>query len=144
MTERDSTKIDAGFLDLIRGADGFDVFDGELLDAQGNRIPDLEAPQRYVLVHSNRGLVRADRFTGPARRRRKTYWVHSVGLTKHQAERVAERVLSRILDVRLQVDGWRCDPIQHAASQPVQADITRKPARYVGVDQFDLYASPSA
>lgn len=100
-------------------------------------------PDRYVLIRSNRGLVRADRLTGQARRRRKTYWVHSVGLSEAQADAVAERVLARVLNQRLTVDGWRCEQITHEASQPVQKDDTTKPALYAGVDQFDFYTEPN-
>lgn len=137
--------IDDAFLGLIRLdiALADSVYDSELVGVDGSRITVETAPSRYVVVHSNRGVVRADRFTGPARRRRKTFWVHSVGLSKKQAEAVSERVLARVLNQRLTVDGWVCEPISHEASQPIDLDKTVKPARYFGVDQFDLYASPA-
>lgn len=140
-----TAKHDDAFIALIRAdtalADA--VFDGALYGTDGSRLSVANAPSRYVVVHSNRGVVRPDRFTGPARRRRKTYWVHSVGLSKKQSEAVAERVLARVLNQRLLVDGWVCDPVMHEASEPVQTDDSVKPARYFGVDQFDLYTSPA-
>jgi hypothetical protein len=137
--------LDDAFLNLIRldSALAGSVYDAELVGADGSRITVESAPARYVLVHSNRGVIRPDRFTGPARRRRKTFWVHSVGLSKKQAEAVAERVLARVLNQRIVADGWVCDPITHEASQPIDLDKSVKPARYFGVDQFDLYASPA-
>jgi hypothetical protein len=140
-----ATDLDDAFLALIRQETALanSVFDGELRGPDGAKIPVAAAPARYVLVHSNRGVIRPDRFTGPARRRRKTYWVHAVGLSKRQAEAVSERVIARVLNARLIVPGWVCDPITHEASQPVQVDESAKPARYFGVDQFDLYTSPA-
>lgn len=119
------------------------VFDVELRAIDGHRMKAEEMPERYVVLHSNRGVARPDRFTGYSRRRRKTYWVHSVGLTKKQSEAVAEKVLARLLNRRLQVEGWTCDPISHEASQPVQDDQSSKPTKFFGVDQFDLYTSPT-
>jgi hypothetical protein len=140
-----TTKHDDAFLALIRADNELmeTVYDGELRGPDGSRLAAASTPARYVVVHSNRGVVRPDRFTGPARRRRKTYWVHSVGLSKRQAEAVAERVLARVLNQRLIVPGWVCDPITHEASQPISTDDSVKPARYFGVDQFDLYTSPA-
>lgn len=140
-----TSDLDDAFLNLIRQEDALAdaVFDLEMRGADGKRLPLELVPDRYVLVHTNRGLVRPDRFTGPARRRRKTYWVHAVGLSKRQSEAISERVLNRVLNVRLQVDGWQCDPITHEASQPVDVDESRRPARFFGVDQFDLYTSPA-
>lgn len=138
--------IDDAFYALIREripALADVVYPGELLNPDGSRMTSTQQPEMYVLVHANRGLVRPDRFTGPARRRRKTYWTHSVGLTKRQAEKISERVLEAVLNARLVVDGWICDPILHEASQPVQTDLSSKPARYFAVDNFDLYASPA-
>jgi hypothetical protein len=137
--------LDDAFLNLIRQDDALRdaVFDVELLGPDGVRLTPAAAPERYVLVHSNRGVLRPDRFTGPARRRRKTFWVHAVGISKRQSEAISERVLDRVLNVRLQVPGFVCDPITHEASQPVQVDESRRPARFFGVDQFDLYTSPA-
>jgi hypothetical protein len=140
-----ATDLDDAVLALIRQETELaqDVFDGELRRPGGQLLLPAEVPNRYVLVHSNRGVIRPDRFTGPARRRRKTYWVHAVGLSKRQAEAVSERVIARLLNVRLVVPGWQCDPITHEASQPIDVDKSVKPARYFGVDQFDLYTSPA-
>lgn len=108
------------------------VFDGEV---EGR-------PQRYVLVHSNRGIARPDRLAGYSLRRRKTYWVHSVGASKSQADAVAERVIAQLLDWIPGVDGWACERISHEASEPVQKDDSRVPVLYYGVDQFDFYTTP--
>lgn len=140
-----ATTIDDALLALIRQDPALadTTFLGELRGPDGARIPVAAAPSRYVLVHGNRGVIRPDRFTGPARRRRKTYWVHAVGQSQRQVEAISERVLARVLNVRLVVPGWVCDPITHEASQPVSVDESSKPPRYLGVDQLDLYASPA-
>lgn len=110
------------------------VYDGE--------VTDRPAPQHYVLVHSNRGVVRPARLAGPAVRRQKTYWVHAVGMSKKQAEAVSERVLAKLLNWAPDVPGWQCEPVTHEASQPVQKDDTFKPPLYSGVDQFGFYTTP--
>lgn len=117
------------------------VFDGEL----PKKNPDgtvFDVPQRYVLVHSNRGVARASRLAGLAIERRKTYWVHSVGLSKRQAESVAERVLAKLVNWTPQVAGWDSRRMQHESSQPVQKDESGKPPVYFGVDTFDLETTP--
>lgn len=117
------------------------VFEGEVpkVDAQNQPV---KAPQWYVLLHSNRGLVRPERFAGLARRRRKTYWLHSVAVQKGQVDKVAELILGQILNWIPEVDGWDSTRVTHEASQPVQKDDTSKPALYFGVDQFDFDTSP--
>lgn len=99
-------------------------------------------PQMYVLVHSNRGIARPDRLAGPSIRRRQTYWIHSVGSSKTQADAVAEKVIGQLLDWIPVVPGFTCERISHEASQPVQKDDSRQPVVYFGVDQFDFYTSP--
>lgn len=108
------------------------VFDGEVAGR----------PQMYVLVHSNRGIARPDRLAGPSLRRRQTYWVHSVGASKKQADAVAEAVIVQLVDTILTVPGFTCERITHEASEPVQKDDSRQPVVYFGVDQFDFYTTP--
>jgi hypothetical protein len=108
------------------------VFDG---DVEGR-------PQRYVNVHSNRGIGRADRLAGLGRRTRKTYWVHSVGASKAQADAVAERVIAKLSDWKPDVEGFACERLRHESSQPTQKDVTDKPPIYYAVDVFDLYTEP--
>lgn len=129
-------KHDEALLDLIRQIPALSefVFDG---DVQGR-------PQRYVLVHSTRGLARTDRLAGGAPTRiRKSYWVHSVGASKGQADAVAEKVLQRLVGTRLVVPGWVCEPLTHEASEPTTKDDSRQPVLYAGIDQLDLYSSPT-
>jgi hypothetical protein len=110
------------------------VFDG---DVKGQ-------PQRYVNVHSNRGIAAPDRLTGGQPTRiRKTIWVHSVGASKSQADGVAEKVIGQLRGYTLTVPGWTCEPITHEASEPVQKDDSRQPVLFYGVDQFDFYSSPA-
>lgn len=125
---------DTAFQDRIRQAAALAkvVFDGEV-DGR---------PQMYVLVHSNRGIARADRLAGPSLRRRQTYWVHSVGSSKAQADAVAEKVIGQLVDTILTVPGFTCERITHEASQPVQKDDSRQPIVYFGVDQFDFFTTP--
>lgn len=119
------------------------VFDGEVPKANGNGTP-VEVPQRYVLVHSSRVVARADRLTGGAPQRgRRTLWVHSVGMSKGQADAVAEKVIARYNGWRPEVPGYTCEPMTHEASQPVQKDDTVRPPLYFGVDQFDYYTTPN-
>jgi hypothetical protein len=125
---------DTAFEDRIREVPALQaaVFDGEV-DGR---------PQMYVLVHSNRGIARPDRLAGPALRRRQTYWVHSVGASKKQADAVAEKVIGQLVDFILTVEGYTCERITHEASEPVQKDDSRQPDVYFGVDQFDFYTTP--
>lgn len=125
---------DAAILARIRQVTALSsaVFDGEV-DGR---------PQLYVLVHSNRGIARPDRLAGPALRRRQTYWIHSVGSAKKQADAVAEKVIAQLVDWIPQVDGFTCERITHEASEPVQKDDSRQPIVYFGVDQFDFYTTP--
>jgi hypothetical protein len=95
-------------------------------------------------VHSNRGIARPDRLAGYSLRRRKTYWVHSVGASKSQADAVAEkgdRAAPR-LDPRRRRVVVRTD--HHEASEPVQKDDSAAPVLYYGVDQFDFYTTPTS
>lgn len=108
------------------------VFDGDVVGR----------PQMYVLVHSNRGIARPDRLAGPALRRRQTYWIHSVGSVKWQADAVAEKVIGQLVDWIPDVDGFTCERVTHEASEPVQKDDSRQPIVYFGVDQFDFYTTP--
>jgi hypothetical protein len=119
------------------------VYAGEVpkVDEQGQPV---RAPQRYVLVHSNRGIARPDRLAGFSLRMRKTYWVHSVGASQAQADAVAERVIAKLLDWTPAVDGFSCERITHEASQPVQRDDAVRPPLYYGVDQFDFFTTPTA
>lgn len=141
-----TAKHDDALLALLRSDPEFTdtVYDGQLQDAAGNRIPVEQGPERYVVLHSNRGVFVPERFTGYAIARRKTWWLHSVGLTKRQSEGVAERMLALAVNARLAVTGWRCDPIQHPASQPPSVDLTVKPARYLSIDQLSMFTSPTA
>lgn len=126
---------DTALLERIREVTALadSVFDG---DVTGQ-------PQRYVNVHSTRGLARPDRLPGGLPTRiRKTYWVHSVGASKSQADGVAERVLAQIVGYVLIVPGWVCEPLMHEASEPVQKDDSRQPVLYYGVDQLDVYSTP--
>lgn len=127
---------DQAVLDRIREVSALAdaTFDGEVVGR----------PQRYVLVHSNRGIARPDRLAGPSIRRRKTYWVHSVAASKSQADAVAEKVLAQLVDWVPTVEGWQCERVSHEASEPVQKDDSRSPVLYYGVDQFDFYTSPTA
>jgi hypothetical protein len=99
-------------------------------------------PQRYVLVHSNRGIARPDRLAGPSLRRRQTYWIHSVGISKALADAVAEKVIAQLLDWIPVVPGFTSERISHEASQPVQKDDSRQPVVYFGADQFDFFSTP--
>lgn len=141
-----TTAHDDALLALLRRDPQFSstIFDGELKDEEGNRIPADAAPERYVVLHGNRGVLKAERFTSYATARTKTWWLHSVGMTRRQSERVAERMLALAVNARLEVAGFRCDPIRHAASQPPSVDTTVKPARYLSVDQLTLWTSPTA
>jgi hypothetical protein len=124
---------DAAILARIRAVPALtnNVFDDEVTGK----------PQMYVSVHSNRGIARSDRLSGPSLRRRQTYWVHSVGASKQQADAVAEKVIAQLLDWIPVVTGWQCERITHEASEPVQKDASRQPVLYFGVDQFDFYTT---
>lgn len=101
-------------------------------------------PQRYVNVHSNRGIPTSDRFTQPAvRRLRKTYYVHAVGASKKQADAVAERVAEQLVGWTPGLDGWTCQRMTKASSQPTQKDETVKPPIYIAVDVYDLVSEPN-
>lgn len=117
--------------------------DPELQDTVFEAEAPRPAPQRYVIVHSNRGIIRPARLAGLAIERRKTYWVHSVGMSKRQAEAVAERVLAKLVNWTPDVAGWDSRPMTHEASQPVQKEDTGKAPIYFGVDQFDFDTMPS-
>jgi hypothetical protein len=134
---------DKAVLDRLLAGPGMagHVFEGEVLRRDGQGQP-LDVPQWYVLLHSNRGVIRPDRFAGPARRRRKTYWLHAVGASKGQADKVAELGIQQLLNWTPDLPGWQCERFTHEASQPVQKDDTTKPALYFGVDQFDFYTTP--
>lgn len=125
---------DAAILARIRQVTALQaaVFDGEVAGK----------PQMYVLVHSNRGIGRADRLAGPSLRRRQTYWIHSVGSAKSQADWVAENVIGQLVDWIPTVAGFTCERVSHEASEPVQKDDSRQPVVYFGVDQFDFYTTP--
>lgn len=118
------------------------VFEGEVPKRDPVTKAPFEVPQWYLILHSNRGVIRPDRLTGPARRRRKTYWLHAVGASKAQVDKVSELGIAQLLNWTPEVDGWQCERFSHEASQPVDKDETVRPVVYFGVDQFDVFTTP--
>lgn len=111
------------------------VFDGEV---EGR-------PERWVNVHSNRGLPRPDRFAQPQAQRgrlRKSYTVQAVGASKKQADAVAQAVAVQLTGSRLTVAGWSCERITHESSEPTQKDETVSPPIYLAVDTYDFETDP--
>lgn len=116
------------------------VFDGEVPKTAPDGTP-LKRPQRYVNVHSNRGTETAERLAGPALRIRKTYWIHSVGASKAQADRIAEAVIGQLLNWKPDVDGFSCEPMRHPTSQATQKDETVSPPIHFAVDVFETFTT---
>jgi len=135
---------DAAVLSRLREIRGLSelVFDGE---PKGTKQPDgtVLRPSRYVNVHSNRGIGRPDRLAqATGGRKRKTYWIHSVGASKQHADAVAEAVIAALEGWSPAVDGFSCERLSHETSQPTQKEETSKPAIFFAVDVFDLYTTP--
>jgi hypothetical protein len=116
------------------------VFDGEVPKENPDGTP-LERPTRYVNVHSNRGTETPERLAGPATRIRKTYWIHSVGASKRQADAVAEAVIGKLLGWKPDVPGFSCERMRHPTSQPTQKDETVSPPIYFAVDVFETFTT---
>lgn len=138
---------DAAFIDAIKSIPGLSdrgpddppekpkksVFDGEV---EGK-------PERWVNVHSNRGVPRPDRFAQPqGGRRRKSYFVQAVGPSKKTADAMADAIAKRLTGSRLELAGWTCERITHESSQPTQKDETVSPPIYIAVDTYDLITEP--
>lgn len=134
---------DAKVLDRIREIPALSdaVFDGDVPKTNPDGSP-RERPQRYVNVHSNRGVARQDRLSNVGRRARKTFWIHSVGMNRSQADAIAERIIAKLHGWTPAVDGYSCERMTHESSQPTQKDETTKPALFFAVDVFDVYTTP--
>jgi hypothetical protein len=104
----------------------------------------VRAPQRYVLVHSNRGIARPDRLAGFSLRMRKTYWVHSVGRVKAQADAVAERSSPSCSTGRPPSTGSRASGSLMRRRSRCRRTTPSAAGLYYGVDQFDFYTTPTA
>lgn len=124
-------------LALLRGDAQLTVYpvaDGE--PGSGTGLVPAGATPPYVAVH-----ITADRPLGETLDMRSSRMVvraycHCVGDNLTAARAVADRVATRLLDVKPAIAGRSCFPIRHDASQPVRPDEST--GRLV-VDLVDVY-----
>jgi hypothetical protein len=100
-------------------------------------------PNRYVAVFSDSGWRTAERFTGAQSTSAQSFTVHSVGTTPDQAQFVADRVFTQLLDWTPSVAGRVCRRMRHEASEPVQIDADVTPPLFYAVDVFEVTSSPA-
>jgi hypothetical protein len=97
-----------------------------------------DRPKRYCTVWTDSGQRSSDRLTGSSVTATFTYVIHSVGIDPHQAQWVADRVFTQLLDWTPDIPGFRSRRIRHTATVPVQRDPDGLPPVYFCVDEFTL------
>jgi hypothetical protein len=100
-------------------------------------------PHRYATLFIDSGLRSSDRLLGSSVTATFTVLVHSVGVSPDQAQLVADRVLTQLVDWTPAVDGFRCRRLRHTLTVPVQRDPDGLPPVFFCVDEFTLTTQPS-
>jgi len=102
-----------------------------------------DRPQRYCTFFLTSGARYADRLSGPDVSADFTVTVHSVGQDPTQAQAVAERVFTQLLNFTPVVEGRSCSWLKNTASMPTQFDDTVSPGLYFNVDEFSFQSRPA-
>lgn len=125
----------AALMSLVKSSGGLtDAYDGEV--PQGLR--------RWAKVFPPAGWSSQFRMSGLRTAKTFTWTIHSVGLTVEEALWAQERVLLKLENAQLVVEGWRPQRVRHEVSRPMDMDESGPQPLMFIVDQFDLYSEPAA
>lgn len=100
------------------------------------------APTRYVLVFARSMGHDVDRFAGRQRPETVQHTLHCIGTIPAEAQWLADRVQSRLVNARVPVDGWAVSPVRHVSGDPMRMESTVKPAVYFLADDYAWEAQP--
>lgn len=123
------------FLDLLRTDPELEptLFEG---DVDGD-------PDRYTNVFHDPGFYEGHTLGNEPVDVTVTFTVHSVGLTRWQAQWGSGRVHARTLNVVPAVAGRRCWRLEHHAGPPIDKVTTVTPPRFLAIDRFTLKSTPA-
>lgn len=102
---------------------------------------DSPVPAPYIVVHSDLGLDERERVTSEVSTRTDVrISVMAVGVDADQALWWADKLNTRLLDYKPQVEGWQCSALRHTDSAAVQELTEHTPTVHYTSDEYDLTA----
>lgn len=100
-------------------------------------------PERYWTLHTDSGRRFSDRLGGLPVQATFHYWVHCVGRTPEQAQRLTERVVPLLAGWQPTVPGYAPQRVRHLDSAPADIDADVRPPVHFTVDHFALTTQPA-
>lgn len=115
------------------------VYDGAVPPA-----PNKPAP-KYVVVYPDTGPRSRDRLAAVSSKATLRFQLTSVGLTRDNAQAIADLADAAVCDYRLTVPGWAPAPISadESLAVPVRPDNDVSPPVFYAVTQYLLTAVPA-
>lgn len=100
-------------------------------------------PETYWTLFTDSGVRYSDRMSGLPTSGRLNYWIHWVGATPEQAQRLADHGVPLLAGWQPTVAGYAPARMRHLDSQPVELDAAVRPPLHFAVDHFQLITQPA-